>query len=85
GIPVGIIAVEMQTAMQVIPTDPGQLDSQVAALHPASRVAKEISSREFYKPDPPSSSTSAPISVLCPGMASFEAAPGSLSQLLPRP
>ncbi|XP_024517260.1 acetyl-CoA carboxylase 1 isoform X1 [Selaginella moellendorffii] len=38
GIPVGIIAVETQTVMQVIPADPGQLDSQERVVPQAGQV-----------------------------------------------
>lgn len=38
GIPVGIVAVETQTMMQVIPADPGQLDSQERIVPQAGQV-----------------------------------------------
>ncbi|KAF2291482.1 hypothetical protein GH714_024630 [Hevea brasiliensis] len=38
GIPVGIIAVETQTVMQVIPADPGQLDSHEKVVPQAGQV-----------------------------------------------
>ncbi|XP_078164139.1 acetyl-CoA carboxylase 1-like isoform X1 [Carex rostrata] len=38
GIPVGIIAVETQTVMQVIPADPGQLDSSERVVPQAGQV-----------------------------------------------
>ncbi|XP_010261220.1 PREDICTED: acetyl-CoA carboxylase 1-like [Nelumbo nucifera] len=38
GIPVGIIAVETQTVMQVIPADPGQLDSHERVVPQAGQV-----------------------------------------------
>uniref|UniRef100_A0A1D1YN11 Acetyl-CoA carboxylase 1 n=1 Tax=Anthurium amnicola TaxID=1678845 RepID=A0A1D1YN11_9ARAE len=38
GIPVGIVSVETQTVMQVIPADPGQLDSQERVVPQAGQV-----------------------------------------------
>ncbi|KAL0325144.1 UNVERIFIED_CONTAM: Acetyl-CoA carboxylase 1 [Sesamum radiatum] len=38
GIPVGIVAVETQTMMQVIPADPGQLDSHERVVPQAGQV-----------------------------------------------
>ncbi|MQM19485.1 hypothetical protein Taro_052489 [Colocasia esculenta] len=38
GIPVGIVAVETQTVMQIIPADPGQLDSQERVVPQAGQV-----------------------------------------------
>ncbi|XP_010916915.1 acetyl-CoA carboxylase 1 [Elaeis guineensis] len=38
GIPVGIVAVETQTMMQIIPADPGQLDSQERIVPQAGQV-----------------------------------------------
>ncbi|XP_008680608.1 acetyl-CoA carboxylase 1 [Zea mays] len=40
GIPVGVIAVETQTVMQVIPADPGQLDSAERVVPQAGQVSQ---------------------------------------------